>query len=211
VAGIEGYNAAHDTLDENKWRLALWTLFSPRDPFYLSILDRPYDPLAIWDRLIAQRGRFVGIGSCDAHEFHVLGVKFAPYEDLFQLIRTHLLIPNGAPLDADRLYGALKQGHAYFAMEVVGEVREFTFLAHRGEEVLGIMGDEVILVPNLELTATLPAPASLTLMKDGQAIATTIGSSWSVPVTEPGAYRLEAARVNKPWIFSNPIYVRSED
>lgn len=208
VTGIEGYNAAHDTLDENKLRLALWTLFSPRDPFYLSILDRPYDPLAMWDRLIAQRGRMVGIGSSDAHEFHALGVKFAPYEDLFHLIRTHLLIPNGAPLDADHLYDALKQGHAYFAMDLVAEVREFTFLAHRGEKVLGIMGDEVTLTPNLELTATLPAPAILTLMKDGQAIATKIGSSWSVPVTEPGAYRLEAARIDKPWIFSNPIYVR---
>ncbi len=208
VTGIEGYNAAHDTLDENKLRLAVWTLFSPREPFYLSILDRPYDALAMWDRLIAQRGRFTGIGSCDAHEFHILGVTFASYEDLFRLIRTHLLIPNGAPIDADHLYDALKQGHAYFAMDLVAEVRDFTFLAHRGEKVLGIMGDEVTLTPNLELTATLPAPAILTLMKDGQAVATTIGASWSVPVTEPGAYRLEAVRVNKPWIFSNPIYVR---
>jgi hypothetical protein len=41
-----------------------------------------------------------------------------------------------------------------------------------------------------------------------QAIATSIGASWSVPITEPGAYRLEAARMHKPWIFSNPIYVR---
>ena len=94
-------------------------------------------------------------------------------------------------------------------MDIVAEAHGFTFLAHRGTRVLGIMGDEVALAPEMELTAALPAPAMMTLMKDGNAVATKIGSSWSVPVAEPGVYRLEAARVNKPWLFSNPIYVRA--
>ena len=39
--GIEAYNVAHDTLDENKLRLALWTLTVPVEPFYQSFIDRP--------------------------------------------------------------------------------------------------------------------------------------------------------------------------
>lgn len=205
--GLEAYNAAHDTLDENKLRLAVWTLTTSAEPFYLSILDRPYDPLAKWDELIRERGRVVGIGSADAHEFHVAGFKFAPYEVMFQIVRTHVLTPPGA-LTAEAVYDALRQGHAYIGIELIAEAEGFTFVAERGQRVVGIMGDEVPLAPGLRLATTLPAAAELALFKDGQPIATTIGPSWDMPVTEPGAYRLEASRHGKPWIMSNPIYVR---
>ncbi len=206
--GIEGYNVAHDTLDENKLRLALWTLTVPAEPFYFSILDRPYDPLSAWDHLIAQHGRVVGIGSSDAHEFHVLGIKFAPYEDMFQLARTNLLVPTSSTLTDALVYDALRQGHAYFSIDLVASARGFRFDAHKGQRILGVMGDEVRFTEGLELIAVLPAAAQLALYKDGAQIATAIGQSWNIPITEPGVYRLEAARNNKPWLFSNPIYVR---
>ncbi len=208
--GIEIYNVAHDTLDENKGRLALWTFTTPVEPFYYSILDRPYDPLSTWDALIRQHGRVVGIGSTDAHEFHALGLKFAPYEIMFQLARTHLLVPP-QPLTPAAVYEALRHGHAYVAIPLVGPPRGFSFYASDGTRVLGIMGDEVLLQPDLELTASLPAPANLTLFKDGQAIATMTAQIWQVPVLEPGAYRIEAMRHNKPWIFSNPIYIKRSE
>jgi len=205
--GIEGYNVAHDTLDENKVRLAFWTLTAPVAPFYFSILDRPYDPLSAWDEMIRRHGKVVGIGSADAHEFHVGGLKFAPYEVMFQLARTHLLIPDET-LTSEAVYEALRQGHAYFSIELVVEAKGFTFLAEADARVVGVMGDDVALTPGLRLRAWLPAPAQLTLFQNGQSIVTTIGQSWDIPITEPGAYRLEAFRHNKPWIFSNPIYVR---
>src|SRR3989338_7849818 len=71
--GIEAYNVAHDSLDENRARLIAWTFTVPQDIFWLSLLERPYDPLQTWDELIARRGRTVGIGSTDAHEFHLMG------------------------------------------------------------------------------------------------------------------------------------------
>ncbi len=206
--GIEGYNVAHDTLDENKLRLALWTIASPTEPFYASILTRPYDPLATWDTLITRHGRVVGIGSSDAHEFHAFGVKFAPYEIMFRLSRTHLLIPS-TPLTAEAVYDALREGHAYFSIELLAQARGFMFCAAVGEQVLGIMGDTVPLQSDLRLTVSLPTSAHLTLFKDGQRVATTFSYQWDVPVTEPGVYRLEAMREGKPWIFSNPIYVRA--
>ncbi len=207
--GIEAYNVAHDTLDENRMRLVIWTLTVPAEPFYFSILDRPYDPLSAWDAMCARHGRVVGIGASDAHEVRVLGVKFAPYEAMFQLIRTHVLIPSTS-LEPEGIYDALRQGHAYFAIELTAEAKGFSFMAEDGDTVLGIMGDEVPLAPALSLSAELSTPAQLTLFRDGQPIAASTGQRWRVPVAEAGAYRLEASRHAKPWIFSNPIYVRPQ-
>ncbi|MBI3330947.1 MAG: CehA/McbA family metallohydrolase [Candidatus Omnitrophica bacterium] len=205
--GIEAYNVAHDTLDENRMRLVLWTLTAAAEPFYLSLLDRPYDPLATWDELVGRHGRVVGIGSADAHEFHALGLKFAPYEIMFQLARTHLLVPPGE-LTEQAVYAALRQGHAYLSIELAAPAKGFQFAATADGKIAGIMGDEVVLEPDLHLTAWLPSPAQLALFRDGQRIAVTTAQAWEVPVTQPGAYRLEATRHTKPWIFSNPIYVR---
>jgi len=61
--GIEGYNVAHDSLDENRLRLVLWSVAVPADSLFSSILDRPYDPLSTWDELVQRHGRIVGIGA----------------------------------------------------------------------------------------------------------------------------------------------------
>ena len=207
--GIEAYNVAHDTLNENKLRLALWTLMVPPEPFYFSIIDRPYDPLRKWDELLAQSGRIVGIGSTDAHEVHLLGLKFAPYEVMFQMVRTHVLTRQ-ASLTKDLIYGALREGHAYFELNLVGDAqRAFEFFADDGRQVVGIMGDEIAFSPALHLTTRVPRPALLTLFKDGHAVASTTTDIWRVPVTEPGVWRVEASLHDKPWLFSNPMYVRA--
>ncbi len=206
--GVEAYNVAHDTLDENRMRLVLWTFTAAAEPFYLSLLDRPYDPLATWDELISRHGRVVGIGSADAHEFHTLGLKFAPYEIMFQMARTHVLAPPGELTD-QVVYAALRQGHAYLSIELAVPAKGFEFVAATGEQIRGIMGDEVVLEPELRLVASLPFPAQLALFRDGERIALTTAQAWEIPVTQPGAYRLEATRHNTPWIISNPIYVRA--
>ena len=219
--GLEAYNLAHDTLDENRLRLVLWTLTVPPDWFYLSLIDRPYDPLKLWETFIARDGRVVGIGSADAHEFHAVGLKFASYPIMFRLIRTHVLVAPalaadagpgrlGAELAPSAFYDALRQGHAYLAIELLAEARGFTFFAERQGRVAGIMGDAVSWRPDLLLTAGLPFPAEMTLLRDGQAVARTTGTTWQVPAISPGVYRLEASRHNTPWIFSNPIYVRPD-
>ena len=89
----------------------------------------------------------------------------------------------------------------------MADARGFTFMADDTKQVLGVMGETVSLRPDLQLTAILPAPAELTLFKDGRALATATQMLWHVPITQPGVYRLEASRHDKPWIFSNPIYV----
>ena len=208
--GIEVYNAAHDTLDENRLRLILWTLTMPPDWFYLSLINRPYDPLRAWDSLIVQHGPLVGIGSTDAHEFHMAGIKFAAYHIVFQLIRTHLLISDEA-LTPEAAYSALRTGHAYLAIELIVPAKGFRFFAQKKDQIQGIMGDSIPLQEDLVLTVAVPAAAQITLFRDGRAMATTTGVSWQYPITQPGVYRVEVTRHETPWIFSNPIYVIGED
>ncbi len=206
--GIEGYNTVHDAFDDNRLRIVLWGLTVPPDQLFLSFVDRPDDPLATWDRLLREHPKVVGIGSSDAHEFRIMGVKIAPYDIMFKLVRTHVLLPEGTAMAEPALYESLRAGHAYFSIDLVADASGFSFFADNGREVFGIMGDDVPRSDNLQVTAVLPAPAQLTLIKDGQQFAEITGRVWHVPIKEPGIYRLEAALHGKPWIFSNPIYVK---
>jgi len=208
--GIEGYNTAHDVFDENRLRLALWAMALPPESLYLSIVDRPYDALSKWDALAEQRGPIVGIGSSDAHGVKVLGLNVAPYDISFKLVRTHVLLPAGVALTEPRFYDALRAGHAYFSIDLITASNGFAFFAVDEQRVAGIMGDTIDFKPGLQLITKTPALARLMLYRNGLMVSSSSGRFWRVPITEPGIYRLEANRHGKPWIFSNPIYVRNK-
>jgi hypothetical protein len=74
------------------------------------------------------------------------------------------------------------------------------------------MGDEVQLNGALTLQVNTPLPATIRLLKDGQAVTHARGRTLTYPVGAPGAYRVEAYRRHgfkeRAWLFSNPIYVR---
>jgi hypothetical protein len=65
----------------------------------------------------------------------------------------------------------------------------------------------------LTLTARLPLPAYVRLLRYGKEVAKSDGQAeFAFAVREAGAYRLEAwlelDGKLRPWIFANPIYVR---
>src|SRR3989338_1623332 len=179
MAGVEMYNALHDVIDEHRWQLAMWTLGASVDAFYRSLLIRPDAPITMWDQLIVRHGPLTGLAATDAHEVHVLGVNFAPYDMLFRLARTHLLIPS-ATLTAEGIYDALRRGHAYAAIELDVDAMGFVFAAQVDSEVVGIMGDTIPLRPHLALHVAAPAPGLMTLWRDGHPVAETGGNPWPV-------------------------------
>ncbi|HXY36834.1 MAG TPA: hypothetical protein VEI07_21565, partial [Planctomycetaceae bacterium] len=76
-----------------------------------------------------------------------------------------------------------------------------------------IMGDEVKLAQGLKLTARLPIPAYIRLLRGGLEIAKSEGeATFALAVKEPGVYRLEAwLKLDgewRPWILANPVYIR---
>ncbi len=72
------------------------------------------------------------------------------------------------------------------------------------------MGDEIQFSSDLTLTATSPRAAHLRLIRNGQLIMERKGWGLEMLLTESGIYRLEVRLEEKPWIFTNPIYIRGQ-
>src|SRR5205823_2694434 len=134
-----------------------------------------------------------------------------PYFRSFRNSSTHVL---AAKLTEPAIRAALKAGHAYVAHDWMCDPTGFRFGASdlRGKQV-AIMGDEVKLQGGLKLTAKLPLPACVRLLRHGKEVARSLGKAdFEFAVKEAGVYRLEAwlelDGELRPWLFANPIYVR---
>ena len=182
-------------------------------PYYALRPDRAItgpnkETLQKWDELTRER-RVVAIGSVDAHARRVIpfGIfEVFPYRQIFLTIRTHILTSLfNFDLEHDRhlVYSALRQGHSYISYDYLAVADGFKF-----ETEDAIMGDEVELSSGLTLTASSPQTAHLKLIFNGRAVKETEDTSLKFTVRAPGVYRLEAYLKGRPWVFTNPIYVR---
>jgi hypothetical protein len=141
----------------------------------------------------------------------VARLDFDPYYRSFRNSSTHVLAPT---LDEPAIRRALKAGHAYVAHEWMCDATGFRFEAvDDRSRLVATMGDEVERSEGLKLTARLPVPAYVRLLRGGKDVAKSEGKAdFEFEVKEPGAHRLEAwLKLDgewRPWIFSNPIYVK---
>jgi hypothetical protein len=229
-AGMEVYNLYTNTKKINYFITffdGLWSYWSYPDLMFARFYERPNDDLKRWDELIAKKNqRVVAIAGADAHAnvgFHIgdltgkelIGLRLDPYERTFQIVRNHVLIEKERPLTSETLLGALASGHSYIAFDLFGDSTGFTFTAENNQ-ARKIMGDELELLDGVRLTITTPVKARVLLFKDGQVIRDEDGTSKKeFPVTERGVYRVEVYLTqlgslvkDKPWIISNPIYIK---
>lgn len=214
LTGIELWSLTTDAAES--WRHPLQAIAYMRDPeAYLD--GPPQHHLTAWDELCAAR-RVVAVGGLDTHQhgFRVRGrmVTPMPNERYFRLLSTHVLCerPPARELaaDAEAVYGALRAGHCYLGVDAIAPTRDFRFWAE-GDAGLALMGEER---PAGEwwMRAHLPAPGELRLLRDGEVVAMREGTEIEHPATAAGVYRIEARREFRgrlrPWIYSNPIYLR---
>jgi hypothetical protein len=173
--------------------------------------------LARWDAL-TQKQPVVGIGELDNHKtpMRLGGITLSvfPFTRVFRLIRTHLLtapLTGDAGTDTAALLEALNNGRAYVALDHYRSSTGFSLLLTEGEQS-ATLGDEFFLRREAELQVLLPCEARVRIIRNGALFHQAMGKKLSVAIGEPGVYRVEAAlRVfgrYRPWIFSNPIYVR---
>ena len=142
---------------------------------------------------------------------------FDPYYRSFQNVSTHLL---ASELTEQAVRSALRQGHAYvshdwmcnpsgFCFELIagGSTGEKTNVQRRD-----LMGDEVRFAVGQKLEAHFPVRCRIRLLTGGRLIVERSGESLEYAVEAPGVYRVEGwldvAGERRPWIYSNPIYVR---
>ena len=171
-----------------------------------------------WDHL-NKEGRVVGIGELDNHESlrTILGLtlRIFPFKRAFRFIRTHLLLDNPlsgeAEEDIHALLKALENGRAYMAMEYFHDANGFSLSLYDGNKEVA-MGDEFFLEGDALLKVNLPERGKIRILRDGDVIAEAVGTKIRCNISQGGVYRAEAYLrvwgIYRPWIFSNPIYVR---
>ncbi len=183
-----------------------------------SIDHPPRHNLDEWDRLCARR-RCVALGGVDAHQVGIrvrgrVPLRLMAYRRSFRFLRTHLLVREqlSGDLETDRaaVFGALRNGHAYIAMDSLAPARGFRFWAE-GDGVAR-MGDEAA-AGSWTLHVRTPLRARIRLLSDGREVAAAEGERLEHAVEGPGVYRVEAYRHahgrERTWILSNPIYLRA--
>ena len=211
--GLEGAWGLEVLSADSLWRRASWPALLgalaayPFHPAYAlaAVLDRPRHAIARWDALLRRR-RAAGLAGVDAH-------GFPSYENLFRVLRNHVLLE--APLsgeaarDAAAIDGALARGRSYMAVDAIAPADGFFFQAARGGRTWQ-MGDTVAPAADLVLRAggRLPRGARVELYRNGARIAAG-GGAVEARASRPGAYRVEvhAPGWDVPWVLSNPIYV----
>jgi len=224
--GIEVYNVFTNARRVNllvAFFDALWSHHTYPDLLFANYYQRPGEELRKWDAL-SKESRFVATAGNDSHANiglnlrdssgnQLLGFKLDPYQTSFHIVRVHVLVPSGKPLETTNLLQAIKAGHCFIGFDVFGDSSGFRFETSNAP---AIQGDEVSLQKDLRLRVSIPVSGRLLLFRNGEIVLDETGiTTKEIPVVDKGVYRVEVYLPqlgkpvgDQPWIISNPIYVR---
>ena len=165
-----------------------------------------------WDEL-GRRRRVAAIAGLDIHAQRVpfTWVRVFSYSYLFRTLRTHVLLPpftGRFPEDQARLREGLKEGRCFQANDLVADSTGFSFAGHRAEGRRMEMGEEASWEAGMEIEIATPQEAKIGLVRNGSILCSHVGRRLAARAPAPGVYRAEVFLRGKPWIFSNPLYLR---
>ncbi len=216
ITGIELWSVTTDASED--WRGPVDAIRYMVNPEGQLDGPRPED-VAAWDRICAER-RFVAIGGLDAHQHgvRVRGRLWSPMKNAryFAMLSTYVSLTNApqggehGEADLALVYDALREGRCYISVDAIAPGRGFRFWGE-SDSGTAMMGEEHA-AGKWTLRADLPGRARVALLRNGETIAEAEASTLEAEASEPGAYRIEARRHwrkrERPWIYSNPIYLR---
>ena len=134
----------------------------------------------------------------------VVRLDFDPYEHSLKNVATHILATAQTEV---ALRTAVKAGRTYVSHDWMADGTGFDFT---GTELK--MGDEQPWRVGQTLQIRTPVPAKIRLLRNGREVALGDGYEFQYDVREPGVYRaelwLDIGGEVRPWIYSNPIYLR---
>jgi hypothetical protein len=176
--------------------------------------------LATWDELCLKR-KVVALGGSDAHgsPIKIGPLRFTPlsYRSVLSTINTHVLTPT--PLQGDfskdktTIYHSLRAGTCFIAHDGLSSAKGFRFYLTKAKNKQRLeMGEEAPFGPG-EAVIKLPARGSIRVIRNGSLFTEGCGRELSIMIGDKGVYRIEVYRKTplfglRPWIFSNPIYLR---
>ncbi len=228
IDGIEWLNADSEWRGESRVRLAragLAYLLRP-GPAVASLFDRPAT-LDRWDRLTQTR-RVVALAGADAHggvgrraedsSRSLSGTVGIPsYDASFRAFSNRVVVETpltGDPAaDARAIYGAIRKGSAFTAIDAVAGPALIDFAVESGFERVS-MGGALPADSDATMTAHALAPpgAEVRLIHNGRVVTTSTGEIRRVLTGATGSYRIEVLAPGAPgippipWLVSNPIY-----
>jgi hypothetical protein len=229
--GVEVYNLYTNAKQINYALLlfdGLWSYWGRADLLFARFYERPDANLRRWDEVNAGGFRVYALAGNDAHANvglslqdqtgrRLIDIRLDPYERSFRVVRNHVLLEKGMQLDTDTLLAALRAGHSFIAFDLFGDPTGFRFTADNGAD-RRVMGDEIKLPPSgaVRLSARSPVKCRTIFFRDGQVLQEVKDSALAeLPVDRRGVYRVEvyldqlgSLLEGKPWIISNPIFVR---
>lgn len=229
IAGLEVLDYSDLLYDCSLFAKVCAALFylTNRELAYLTIYYRPAATLARWDREARARP-FVGFYGPNSHQaVRVFGrrYKFPKAEEVMPLVHNHLLsrerLTGDFHTDKRILYGALRAGHLFFSLDLIGNARGFMFSARQGNDA-AIMGDTLPAGRDTFFEVRLPditggKDIRIVVYRDGEEFMRSKARKLEFVASAAGVYRIEVlARVPTllgfgrvvPWIYSNPIYLR---
>lgn len=152
-------------------------------------------------------------GHSDGANIRLLDVD--PYFRAFRCVSTHVWAP---VLEEGALRRAVKAGRVFVAHEWMGDATGFRMswvdagAPDLASEVRAWMGDEGRFEPGGRIDVESPLPGRIRVLRGGVEVARSEGNRLRMPVTVAGVYRaeiwLEIGGEWRPWIYSNPIYLR---
>ena len=175
--------------------------------------------MAFWDTQCMKR-RTAAIGGSDAHgarfKWGPLHFKPLSYDYLFKTINIHILLTTRMSKNFETakisVYEALREGRLYIAHDKIHPAKGFRFnyIADDGSNLF--MGEEGKFASG-NLVVELQEEGEIRLFRNGKLMRKQKGTEAVYRVEAGGVYRIEVYRNvflfgMRPWIFSNPIYLR---
>jgi hypothetical protein len=177
------------------------------------------ETLSYWDKECLKR-RMVSIGGSDAHGTVIQRKHFAftplTYDYLLNSVNIHILLNRKMARDfgeaKNDVYNAMKEGRLFIAHDNLYPAKGFRFHFFSSDGVDLYIGEEDNFQPG-QIVVELPSTGEIRLIRDGKLIERWRGRDAVYSVREKGVYRIEVYRHLfffgwRPWIFSNPIYLR---
>lgn len=230
VAGLEIWSYMHDWIaDLQFWRLHEYYSFC-RHPERKITGPHPM-VLRMWDEMGKQR-RLAGVSGLDCHarEVPFTEIKLFPYDEMFRTLCTHVLVDSlkgensrpGDRGDPARMIEALTLGRAFVAYDLIGDSRGTRAWAECGCGRRIELGGEHPAHDTVRFHLGLPeqacrprrgagtehSQAEMRLLRDGAPCACAEGRALEHEDRRPGVYRFEVRLGGRPWIFTNPFYLR---
>ncbi len=175
--------------------------------------------LARWDTL-TQAGHCVAIGELDNHanrrSFLFFQRRIFPFDFAFRTLRTHVLLPEPLKQDvaADRaaIFNALRQGRSYVSLDLWNDPKGFSFEVFNDQR-RATMGETFERQGPGLLAVKIPSRGNIRLIRNGELIWLEKKRAYlEQDLDRPGVYRIEVDQEiggrMRPWIFSNPIWVK---